>query len=536
MTNNELGYFCLVLHDHLPFVRHPEYPDFLEEDWFFEAMSETYIPLLDVYERLSSEGVDFRVTMSLTPPLCNMMSDPLLNDRFKNYIYKRIELIGKEVIRTQNTPFYKVALMYQEKLNRIRQLYEDYYHGNVLNGFKKFQQMGKIEIITCCATHGFLPLQLRKEAVNAQIKIATDDYTEKFGVMPRGIWLAECAYNPGDDNFLKDYGIRFFFLETHGILYGTPRPRFGVYAPVYCPSGVAAFSRDMESAHQVWSAEMGYPGDHRYREFYRDLGYDLDYEYIKPYLHSDGVRRNIGIKYHKITGKVSLSDKQPYNPDDAREIAAAHAGNFMFNRERQIEYLNSFLGRKPIIVSMYDAELFGHWWYEGPMFLEYFFRKVHYDQKTIKLITPMEYLAMYPDNQVVQPSMSSWGDKGYNEVWLNGSNDWIYRHLHKATDRMIDIANKYYSTTDSRTDRVLKQCAREIVLATSSDWPFLMTVGTAKTYSTRRFVMHIQRFTKLWEMLDNNNIDEGFLSDVEWRDNIFPHIDWRSFSSNALKH
>lgn len=531
MTNKELGYFCLVLHDHLPFVRHPEYPDFLEEDWFFEAMCETYISLLDVYERLTNEGIDFRVTMSLTPPLCNMMADPLLNDRFRNYVYKRIELTEKEIVRTRNTPFYKAALMYEQKFKRIRQLYEDYYHGNVLNGFKKFQNLGKIEIITCCATHGFLPLQLRKEAVNAQIKIATDDYFEKFGKMPRGIWLAECAYNPGDDYFLKEYGIRFFFLETHGILYGTPRPRFGVYAPVYCPSGVAAFSRDMESAHQVWSAEMGYPGDPRYREFYRDVGYDLEYEYISPYLHMDGVRRNIGIKYHKITGKVALSDKQPYDPDDAREIAAVHAGNFMFNRERQIEYLNSFLGRKPIIVSMYDAELFGHWWYEGPMFLEYLFRKIHYDQKTIKLITPMEYLSIYPDNQVVQPSMSSWGDKGYHEVWLNGSNDWIYRHLHKATERMIDMANRYYSSSDNKIDRILKQCAREIVLAQSSDWPFLMTVGTAKTYSTKRFVMHIQRFTRLWEMLNSNNIDEGFLKDVEWRDNIFPHIDWRAFST-----
>ncbi|MCX7905761.1 MAG: DUF1957 domain-containing protein [Elusimicrobiales bacterium] len=533
--NNEKGYLCLVLHAHLPYVRHPEYPDFLEEDWFFEAMCETYIPLLDIYERLTNEGVDFRITMSLTPPLCNMMSDPLLNERFKNYLYKRIELCEKEIFRTKNTPFYKTAQMYLSRFLRIREIYEDYYKGYIINGFKKFQELGKLEIITCCATHGFLPLQIRKEAVNAQIKIATDDYREKFGRSPRGIWLAECAYNPGDDHFLKDYGIRFFFLETHGILYGTPRPRYGVYAPVYCPSGVAAFARDMESAHQVWSAEMGYPGDYRYREFYRDVGYDLDYDYIKPYLHLDGVRRNVGIKYYKITGRVPLSEKQPYEPDEAKEIAAIHAGNFMFNRERQIEYLESFLGRKPVVVSMYDAELFGHWWFEGPWFLEYLFKKIHYDQKTIKMITPIEYLNIYPDNQVVQPIMSSWGDKGYNEVWLNGSNDWIYRHLHKATQRMIDLANKFYHTTDPLIIRTLKQCARELVLATSSDWPFLMTVGTAKTYSTRRFITHIQRFTKLWESIEAGKIDEAFLSDCEWKDNIFKNMDWKAFASFNLK-
>lgn len=529
--NKEQGYFCLVLHDHLPFVRHPEYPDFLEEDWFFEAMCETYIPLLDVYERLTAEGTDFRVTMSLTPPLCNMMTDGLLKSRFKNYLYKRIELMEKEVVRTRNTGFHEAALMYERKFKRIRELYENYYHENVLEGFKKFQDMGKIEIITCGATHGFLPLQLKKEGVNAQIKLAVNDYVEKFGRRPRGIWLGECAYNPGDDYYLKAHGLRFFFMETHGIIYGTPRPRYGVYAPVYCPSGVAAFSRDMESAHQVWSAEMGYPGDYRYREFYRDLGYDLEYDYIKPYLHEDGVRRNVGIKYHRITGRVGLSEKQPYNPNEARETAAMHAGNFMFNRERQIEHLNHFLGKKPIVVSMYDAELFGHWWYEGVDFLEFFFKKVHHDQNTIKLVTPAEYLSMHPDNQLVQPSMSSWGDKGYNEVWLNASNDWMYRHLHKAIDRMIEMANRF-PQAEGILKRALNQCAREIVLATSSDWAFLMTVGTAKTYSTRRFVAHIQRFTKIYESVMRGNVDEEALKDAEWRDTIFPNIDYRAFSTD----
>ncbi|MDT8286892.1 MAG: 1,4-alpha-glucan branching protein domain-containing protein [Elusimicrobiales bacterium] len=532
MENNEKGYLALVLHAHLPFIRHPEYEDFLEEDWFFEAMCETYLPMLDVYERLSQEGTDFRVTMSLTPPLCGMMSDDLLKKRFQNYVHKRLELSQKEVHRTRNTAFAPVAEMYERKFRRIIELFEDYYHGNILEGFKKFQDMGKLEIITCCATHGFLPLENRKEAVNAQIQIAAQDYTRRFGRGPRGIWLAECAYNPGDEIYLKAHGIRYFFLETHGIIYGSPRPRYGVYAPVYCPSGVAAFGRDMESAHQVWSAEMGYPGDHRYREFYRDLGYDLDYDYVKPYLHQDGVRRNIGMKYCRITGKVGLNEKAPYNPHEAREMAASHAGNFMFNRERQVEHLYGFLGRKPILVSMYDAELFGHWWYEGPDFIEFLFKKMHHDQNTVKTITPSEYLGRHPDNQVVQPSMSSWGDKGYNEVWLNESNDWMYRHLHKAVARMVDMANRF-PDADGLLRRALNQCAREVVLGMSSDWAFLMTVGTAKTYSTKRFIDHTHRFNGLYEQIMGNRIEEGYLKDIEWKDNIFPEVDYRAFSSEA---
>lgn len=534
MANKEKGYLSLVLHAHLPFIRHPEYEDFLEEDWFFEAMCETYLPLLDIYERLTAEGTDFRVTMSITPPLCNMMADDLLRERFRRYYNLRLELAEKEVVRTRNTGFYEVAKMYETKFRRIRELYEDYYHGRILDGFKKFQDMGKLEIITCGATHGFLPLALRKEAVHAQIKLAADNYRKHFGRGPRGIWLAECAYNPGDDVFLRAQGIRYFFLETHGIIYGSPRPRYGVYAPVYCPSGVAAFGRDMESAQQVWSAETGYPGDHRYREFYRDLGYDLEYDYIKPYLHQDGVRRNIGMKYCKITGKVQLDQKAPYNPHEAREMAASHAGNFMFNRERQIEHLNHFLGKKPIVVSMYDAELYGHWWYEGTDFLEFFFKKMHHDQKTVKMVTPSEYLSMHPDNQVVQPSMSTWGDKGYSEVWLNGTNDWMYRHLHKQVERMVELANKFPSA-DGTLKRALNQCAREVVLGMSSDWAFLMTVGTAKNYSTKRFVAHTHRFNGLYEQIMGNRLEEGWLKDLEWRDNIFPEMDYRVFSTEEME-
>lgn len=533
-TGKEKGYLALVLHAHLPFIRHPEYEDFLEEDWFFEAMVETYIPLLDMYERLTQEGVDFRITMSLTPPLCAMMSDDLLRERFRRYLNQRVELMEKEVRRTQSSPYYDVAQMYDRKFKRIRQLFEEYYHSNVLEGFKKFQDMGKLEIITCCATHGFLPLQLQKESVNAQVRIAAEDYARKFGRQPRGIWLAECAYNPGDDVFLKAAGIRYFFLETHGILYGSPRPRYGVYAPVYCPTGVAAFARDMESAQQVWSAEMGYPGDPRYREFYRDLGYDLEYEYVRPYLHSDGVRRNLAVKYHRITGKVPLSAKQPYNPQEAREVAASHAGNFMFNRERQIDYLHEFLKKKPLVTSMYDAELYGHWWYEGPDFLEFLFKKLHYDQDSIRPVTPSEYLAENPDNQVIQPAMSSWGDKGYNEVWLNGGNDWIYRHLIKAAQRMVELADRF-PNADGILQRALNQLGRELLLAQSSDWAFLMTMGTAMQYSTKRTKEHIQRFMALYDQISSNAINEDYLRGLEWRDNIFPQLDYKIYNSSHVK-
>ncbi|MFH1691384.1 MAG: 1,4-alpha-glucan branching protein domain-containing protein [Candidatus Omnitrophota bacterium] len=519
------GYLCLVLHGHLPFVRHPEYEDFLEEDWLYEAITETYIPLINMFERLSADKIDFRMTMSVTPTLASMLSDSLLQDRYMRHLNNLIELCHKEVERTRWThEFNRLAHMYLDLFQNAQKLFERYQRNLVL-AFKRFQDSGNLEIITCGATHGYLPLmETTKPSVRAQIKVAVASYEKFFGRKPRGIWLPECGYQPGDDVILKQEGIKYFFTDSHGILHGTPRPKYGVFAPVYCKTGVACFGRDMESSKQVWSSVEGYPGDYFYREFYRDIGFDLDFDYIKPYIHPDGIRINTGIKYYRITGPDG--QKQPYDPDAARQKAADHAGNFMFNREKQVEHLYGALGRKPIIISPYDAELYGHWWFEGPMWLEFLIRKMTYDQKTVKMITPSEYLAENPKNQVLTPSLSSWGYKGYSEVWLQGTNDWIYRHLHKASRVMTDMVRAFPNARGLQK-RSLNQALRELLLAQSSDWAFIMATGTHVDYALRRTKDHLLRFFKLVDDVGANMIDESFLSDVEARDNIFPEIDYR---------
>ena len=528
----EKGLLALVLHAHLPFVRHPEYPEFLEEDWLFEAMSETYIPLLTVFSNLVNDGVRCRVTMTVTPTLAEMLADPLLQDRYEHHLNKLVELCEKEIERTKAVPeFHATAVMYLDLFTNVRKLFVDRYQKNILSGLRELQNSGALEIMTCGATHGFLPSILRREAKRAQIEVAKKNYQKHFGQDPRGIWLPECAYNPGDDELLKEAGIRFFFVDSHSLIFGTPRPRYGIYAPVLTPAGVAAFARDIETSEQVWSSQIGYPGDPDYREFYRDLGYDADYEYIQPYLHSDGERRNIGIKYHRITGSVGLDQKQPYNPDWATERAASHAGNFILNRQRQAGFLTGLLGRKPIIISPYDAELFGHWWFEGPQFLNFLIRKIHFDQNEIRLVTPIDYLQEFPDNQTQVPSASTWGAEGYNRVWINSSTDWMYRHQHVAEDRMIDLANNHPNSEGIEL-RALNQAARELLLAESSDWAFIITTGTMVQYAIKRFKDHIHRFTRLYEMIQKKEYDDEFLTEIEGRDNIFSEIDYRIYRSD----
>jgi 1,4-alpha-glucan branching enzyme len=525
------GYLSLILHAHLPFVRHPEYPDFLEEDWLYEAISETYIPLLIAFRTLREEGVRFRLTMSLTPPLCEMLVDPLLQERYSRHLDRLCELASKEVARTarEAPDFLSAARLYQRHFNECREVFEHQYQRNLVAAFREYQDAGYLEIITCCATHGFLPLMSNEEVKRAQILIARENYIKHFGRPPRGIWLAECAFDPGDDRHLREAGIRFFIADAHAILYGSPRPRRGIYAPVITPGGVAVFARDTETSEQVWSSEIGYPGDPLYREFYRDLGYDaLDDEYIKPYLHDDGVRRNIGIKYHRITGKVPLHEKEPYVPEWALERAALHAGDFLSNRQAQARHLRETLGREPIIVAPYDAELFGHWWFEGPSFLYHLFKKLHYDQDEINPLSPVDYLEIFPENQEQTPSASSWGAEGYHRVWINRQTDWMYLHQQVAEGRMVELAGRF-PDADGLWRRALNQAARELLLAQSSDWAFIITTGTMVQYAVKRFKDHIHRFTRLYEMLLDEAIDEAWLSDVESKDTIFQELDYRVY-------
>ncbi|MDD5435487.1 MAG: DUF1957 domain-containing protein, partial [Nitrospira sp.] len=333
------GYLNLVLHAHLPYIRHSEHDYFLEENWFYEAVTESYIPLLDVFNGLLNDNIEFNITLSLSPTLVEMFNDPLLRERCLRYINNLIELSEKEIMRTKgDSSFEPLARMYNERFRRTRSLYEETYKKDLTSAFRRLQDTGKVEIITSSATHAYLPaLSIYPQAVKAQIRVAVSSHRKNFGKEPEGIWLPECGYFPDLDRILKECSIKFFFMETHGILNGKPAPEYGVYKPVSCPSGVIAFGRDIESSKQVWSSVEGYPGDFDYRDFYRDLGFDLPINYVRPYIHPDGIRTYTGIKYCRVTGKTD--DKMPYIREKAIARATEHADNFILTRKQQIRSL-----------------------------------------------------------------------------------------------------------------------------------------------------------------------------------------------------
>ncbi len=533
----EKGYWSLVLHQHLPFVRHPEYEVGLEEQWFFEAVVSVYTQLLHVLWNLERDKVDFRLTVSLTPPLLSMMQDPHLKLRAARHIDECIKLATRERDNARGKPWLAAAEQILSRFWTAKHVW-DAYEGDLTRGYRDFQNAGKLEVITCPATHWILPLYKDfPEAIRGQVRTAKRQYERVFGRSPRGIWLAENAWTPGLDSFLAEEGIRWFLVNPKGLREGDTRPFFDSANPVITPAGTAAFPIDPETRAKIWSRENGFPGHPNYKEWYRDLGYDADWDYLTDYWKTAGVRRNTGIKYYRITARgADLGGKTYYVPEWADETREAQAAQFVFERGAQATYFQEkHGGRKPCVVSAYDAELFGHWWEEGPGFLESVFRKLLWDQSVVRPVTPSEYLAESPHHQRMTPGASSWGKGDYFQTWVEGReyqpNTWVYRHLFRLVGKMADLATRHRETADLLLKRALDQAARCLFLAGASDWGFLIETGQAVRYSEVQIVRHLDRARELMRQVDAGKIHEDYLTILEDADTIFPFgdMDFRVF-------
>ncbi len=490
MTDN--GYLALVLHAHLPFVRHPEYPEFLEEDWLYEAITETYLPLLAMFDRLAGDGVPFALTLTMTPPLCAMLRDPLLGERYLRYLDRAITLAERETVRTRHGGRSEdTAWFYVERLRDSRRQYLERWRGDLVAAFRWFQDAGYLEIITCGATHGLLPLMENiPQAVRAQVFIARDEYRACFGRDPAGIWLPECAYIGGIDQILQEANIRWFILDAHGLMYGQPRPRRAIYAPCYTPAGPAAFSRDRESSRQVWSAQHGYPGDPAYRDFYRDIGFELPLDQLAPVIGPEGPRKFTGFKYHRITGRARGEGLVPPRVGPGRRRLARGAfherapqpDRESAPRAGRGPHRGGALRRgvvRPLVVR--GAGIFGTVLAEGGL------RSGDFQADDAGAV--FGHASDAADGGAVGVELGAerlLGSVAAPEQFVDLSALANRRQTHGGGGarrvgghRFSDARNRGRCGTRAVRERLLKQMARELLLAQSSDWAFLMKTGTA---------------------------------------------------------
>ena len=527
------GYLALVLHAHLPYVRHPEFGESYEERWLYEAMLESYLPLLDAFERLARDGVRFRVALSLSPTLLEMLADPLHRERFLRYADSRIELAEQEMHRTEHqSPELRPPVeMYRTRFRHLRELFVERHRCDLASAFRNLADQGYLELLTTAATHGYLPLMEPPEpAARAQIQLGLQTFEHLVGRRSRGFWLPECGYRTGLDALLSEAGVEYSILDTPALVGARPRPRYATFAPIRSRSGLAFFGRDLEGGLEVWSSLTGYPADPEYRDFYRDVGWDLSLDYVGRYVHESGKRLNTGLKYYRITGPTD--HKEPYRPDEARRVAERHAAAFLANRQRQVEWLRERMGQPPLIVAAFDAELFGHWWLEGPCWLEELLRKLDAPGQTVRALTPSDYLDRNPRLQPAEPNGGSWGDGGFNARWLNPSNDWVYRNLSVAGHRMVELA-RTGAQGDPDRERLLNQAARELLLAQASDWAFLMSTGNFADYARKRTRDHLVVFHHLYDEARQGKVDTEALGKLEARSPIFRTLDHRVWAGTA---
>ncbi|MBP7145954.1 MAG: DUF1957 domain-containing protein [Acidobacteria bacterium] len=515
----------LLLHAHLPWVRHAELPAFLEERWLFEAVLESYLPLIDTLRGLTADGIPLRITIDVSPTLVAMLSDPLLTRRTEQHALDLLQLVDRERQRAAgNGPLQQLVRFYRERLERLLALYREELRRDIPGELARLEAEGVLELATCGATHALLPLWLdRPEIVRGQVRSAVREHQRVFGRAPRGIWLPECAFAPALERHLAEAGLRWFFVETHALEHASPRPRDGVFAPVRGPRGVAAFARDPSAAQQVWSSRAGYPADPVYRDFHRDIGWELPAELLQPCADPSGERSFTGLKYHRVADR---SGRHPelYDPVGGRERAADHAAHFLAARLAEARGFTGRTGRPAVIACPYDAELFGHWWFEGPWFLDQLFRGLAWDQDELAALTPADVLEAWPEREVVELETSTWGAGGYFETWLGPRVEWMLPPLVALGEDLLRLLRTRAGESPF-VDRVLRQAAREAMLAQASDWPFLVTNGTAPDYAKRRFLGHVENFGALARMLDEGPHDETILADLEDRDRILPDLD-----------
>jgi 1,4-alpha-glucan branching enzyme len=560
-----VGAFTFVLHSHLPYARLAgRWPH--GEEWLHEAAMETYVPLLSMLYDLREEGVPYKITIGITPVLAEQLVDEDVKDHFDQYLDDRIEAAKRDIAyfaetEPENTQIRFLAEWYRDEFERVKHAFDHRFKRDIIGAFKTLQDEGLVEITTCAATHGYLPLLGSDSAISAQVKTGVASYMRMFGRRPTGIWLPECAYRPayitetgrkrpGIEHYLAENDLKVFFSETHTITGGQPvgvaggdvigpygeiKRRYVIpassqmiaperaattFMPYYVNdtthyptseqhSGVAVIGRNNRIGQQVWSAEWGYPGDFDYREFHRKAG-------------------TSGIQYWRITGaRVDLGHKDLYHPDWAAYKVDQHAEHFAHLVGDELRAFHEGTGEFGLVSANYDTELFGHWWFEGVAWLGKVLRHLSVNGE-VELTTASRHIERHPPRDVLNLPESSWGAGGTHFVWDNNETHWMWAPIHEAEQRMEALANRF--TAPNETEQVvLAQAAREALLLQSSDWPFLVTTGQAREYAIQRFSQHLERFNKLAAGLEGGRADRELALEYWELDKVFPNIDYRDF-------
>ncbi|WP_309382347.1 1,4-alpha-glucan branching protein domain-containing protein [Cerasicoccus frondis] len=488
----------ILLHAHLPFGMRPELAISLEECWLYEAVANCYLPLLELIGSLPKTRAPM-LAVSLSPTLLELWAHPQFTDRFAKHLERYADILSAEEAN-QSLPPERRKLAQQFRLESQRLANRFLNQGESLpNQWRALAAADKVELLTTAATHAFLPAyQQSPLGRSLQIRLGMETFERRIGRRPKGFWLPECAYYPGLEEDLAHEGVAWFAVENMG-------------GPVVtqCPNGVQAIARNSALSRKVWDAQTGYPGHASYREFHRDAVFELTHAQAGLYRLPDGSSLPLGLKYWRISGS---SHKEWYCPPTARAQAEADADEFL-TALKQDDSETIFLP--------FDAELFGHWWHEGPQWLRQLLNQGNI-MPAIDFAAPSAALERLNDIPEAQPIASTWGRRSDYSFWINNETDWIYPLLQSA-EKSLEAVWCGSSQSPLR-DRAIRQLMRELLLAQASDWPFMLRAEATAQYAEERLRRHLGRFHFLLRQIQSNEIDHKTLAALEQLDPIFPDL------------
>jgi 1,4-alpha-glucan branching enzyme len=566
------GDFVLVLHTHLPWVlHHGNWPHGV--DWLSEAVAECYIPLLNSFNELLDEGIKARITMDISPVLCEQAEHPDFKDIFIKYCDEKIAWAEKDQKQFTEMGYdahhIYLAHWWAEWYAARKKDFIEKYNMSIIGAMRDLQDKGVIEVATCGATHGYFPLLGTEESIDLQIHAAKENYKKHFGRDPRGIWLPECAYRPtynwksyipvapyhhprlrpGVEQLLAKYDIEYFItdqdLTERAIPVGTylddKKENFVsknsnefdasgidydnlIYQPFHVASDdnveygtAAAFTRHRDIAMQVWSGEVGYPGQPDYLDFHK---------------------KHFGsmLRYWRVTdNKADMMYKTLYHPDWTQDKIDHQSNHFIHHIENTLNWFKNSTGKQGTLCTPFDTELFGHWWFEGPAFLKAVIKGIH-NSPYVNTATCSEELTRVKPKEVVRIPEGSWGENNNHDVWINEDTKWTWESIYNDENALREIYKNYdINNLDDQARRILTQTLREMMLEHSSDWQFLIHTKSARDYAEQRFSYHhndfnkfIDLFKRYMESKEISPTDLNYLEEAERRNSVFPElqIEW----------
>ena len=511
------GYFTLVLHTHLPYVRkNGAWP--VGEDWLYQAMSETYLPLLGMLAEMDSEDISSCMGITMTPVLCEQLADPYVQDRFIEYLkvmaehtaddIKDFEYLSDDKRKALGEAYYED---YRRKLLAFVAI-----DGDLLGALASFEQAGLVETIASSATHAFLPGLADWRSVRTQVLLGLESHRRRFGVNPAGFWMPECAYREGLEDLLQSEGVRYILVDPSAL--GELPSTYPYYVG---SSRVAAVARSERAHRNAWDDQAGYPTDDLYKD-------------------STKYYQGSGLHYWKVTGpNVRIEDKEIYEPGPAQARAFDHARHFINAIAEELRAApaspgnGSKTGAKPLVLASYDTEFLGHGWKEGVYWLEVVLRSLE-GAEEIRMTTPSRYLEGNPPSTSVTLDLTTWGTNKDYSTWINAETGWMWEALENSQKRLSRLKN--YRSGSELENRALEQAAREVLLLESSDWPYMVAKNRAKEYSIQRFCAHLERFREIASTLEAGDLDrlELMLGEIEEADNIFAQLDLETIFGRGI--